>query len=80
MEQTAVEWLIEQIMSSNIETYHELYERFEKAKEMEREQIETAFLQGMTNSEDYFDPTIEGEQIPEERTYYNKTYKNKVWN
>jgi hypothetical protein len=57
---TAVEWLIERIES---ERYKK--ELFEKAKEMEKEQIERAFLDGLldleTSSEEYYKKTFKSE-------------------
>ena len=46
--------------------------RFEQAKQMERQQIMTAFTQGDIFGSDYFD----GVNITEEN-YYNKTFKLK---
>jgi hypothetical protein len=45
--------------------------RFEQAKQMERQQIMTAFTQGDIFGSDYFD----GVNITEEN-YYNKTFKS----
>jgi phage shock protein A len=83
MKQTAVEWLNEQmnnIKSSSTKMYgtvqfleKELTKLLEQAKEMEKEQIETAFIKGneflsewnITNV-----PYIDAEQ------YYNETFKS----
>jgi hypothetical protein len=60
--QTAVEWLIEQIVNHNGVNS----KTFEKAKAMEREQIEQAYTQAM------FALAV-GMADPEK--YYNETYK-----
>lgn len=71
--QTAVEWLIEHLTAighleipqgSNIVTAI-----ISKAKEMEKEQIKSAFNNGMNNSADYFDGVTD-----EVEQYYNETY------
>ncbi len=65
MKQTAVEWLIEQfkILSDNLLDNG----LFDKAKEMEREQIEAAFNEG----------EIYGERLGED--YYTQTYGETKW-
>ena len=73
MKQTAVEWLAEQF-DNIVELYPSEWEKInnaiQKAKAMEKEQIKSAFNNGMNNSTDYFDGvTDENEQ------YYNETYK-----
>ena len=73
-QKTAVDWLYEELwkqtdfsLPSNI---------LEKAKEMEKEQIEIAFEQGMVNSADYYIPKASGKEIiPEFENYYNETYR-----
>jgi hypothetical protein len=74
MKQTAVDWLIEQIESCKITMYNDgdrkklisLVEGnlIEQAKEMEKEIIRTAYLDGM-----------DGEYNTSEQ-YYNKTFKS----
>jgi hypothetical protein len=60
MKQTAVEWLIDMLVTENEVTLKgENYKLFEIAKEMEKEQIINAHFEG---SEDY------------RRQYYNETY------
>jgi hypothetical protein len=60
MKQTAVEWLIDQLITENEVTLKgENYKLFDIAKEMEKEQIMDAHFEG---SEDY------------RRQYYNETY------
>ena len=46
MEQTAVEWLIEQLENSNVMSRYAFPEIIQQAKEMEKEQIERAYQQG----------------------------------
>ena len=74
-QQTAVEWLIENISYDNgygernnsfTESF-DLSDFFKKAKEMEKEQIEKAVIFG--NRQDFYDGT---EEIG--RNYYNSTY------
>ena len=71
MTQTVVEWLQEISRRRELDMFD-----FIDAKRMFQQQIEAAFVQGMTCSEDYFDPTMDGEPVPEQRNYYNRTYKN----
>jgi hypothetical protein len=78
---TAVEWLIEQISSSKY--FYKLMEDinsrstvaqsniFEQAKEMERQQIMSAFTQGDIFGADYYD----GVNITEEN-YYKQNFKS----
>jgi len=60
--QTAVEWLVEQIMARQLYT-KEMLEEFEQAKEMEKEQIRKAYCDG----EHYKDTKLTTD-------YYNETY------
>ena len=81
MKQTAVEWLENQIKTSKY--FYNLMEDiqsrstivqfnvFEQAKQMEKEQIMTAFTRGDIFGADYFD----GVNITEEN-YYNQTFNN----
>ena len=66
---SAVEWLVKQLPLIQQEGLRDI---FEEAKEMERQQIMTAFTQGDIFGSDYFD----GVNITEEN-YYNKTFKLK---
>ena len=74
---TAVEWLVDQLKSTkkkymgykNIDIDYK--EIIEQAKEMERQQIMTAFTQGDIFGSDYYD----GVNITEEN-YYNQTFKS----
>ena len=66
-QQTAVEWLIEQFYNNEgMLTTKKLL----KAKEMEKERIETAYNKGTVHGIDYPESTLPltGEQ------YYNQTY------
>lgn len=74
MKQTAVEWLENEFkeahkMFGGIDT--NWIKRFEQAKEMERQQIMSAFTQGDIFGADYYD----GVNITEEN-YYNKIFKS----
>ena len=62
--QTAVEWLIEQWEENPTSIW---YTDFDKAKQMEKEQITEANLQGL-----YAEIKMRGEKQAEE--YYNETY------
>ena len=66
-QQTAVDWLIEKIYMTDIETYNFMKENgdFEQAKEMEKEEIETAFNVGFKDS---------GLSYLIGEIYYNETY------
>jgi len=70
-QQTAVEYLVEQLLPKALS--EEQYYHIEKAKEMEKEQIETAYLKGQDNIDN------EGWYINEkgQELYYNTTFKNK---
>jgi hypothetical protein len=68
MKQTAVEWLVEQLP---MRIKNSMMGEIEQAKEMEKEQIMTAFTQGDIFGADYFD----GVNITEEN-YYNQTFNN----
>jgi hypothetical protein len=65
---SAVEWLVNELDLSNDPF---TMKRINQAKEMERQQIMTAFTQGDIFGSDYFD----GVNITEEN-YYNKTFKS----
>jgi hypothetical protein len=64
MEETAVEWLINQMVQST--TIKGWIEIFDKAKEMEKQQIIDAWEDGQNSF-----PTINAKQ------YYKETFKNK---
>jgi len=61
--QTAVEWLVEKMLSQDWYTYKSL-EFIEQAKEMEKQQINKACYDG------YYQ-----EELYDIREYYNETYK-----
>ena len=68
MKETAVEWLVEQICGDHTSEWQK---QIEQAKEMERQQIMSAFTQGDIFGADYYD----GVNITEEN-YYNQTFKS----
>jgi predicted methyltransferase len=65
---TAVEWLIQELKENSLLTFDEWKELFEKAKEMEKEQIINA-------ASDHCYPTCELARIEAEQ-YYNKNFKS----
>jgi len=76
--QTAVEWLIDEIEKHYIINNGSLnptvvMELKRQAKEMEREQIESAFTHGELFSADYFDVDKPNEDC--NKNYYNQTFK-----
>ena len=76
MKQTAVEWLIEKVNSKEWQDkfiWHK-EEDFKQAKEMEKEQIVNAFVQGDLFSEDYLDAKNPTNDCAE--NYYNETFKS----
>jgi hypothetical protein len=66
---TAVEWLESLYYPEYIPKHI-----FDKAKEMEKEQIKSAFTQGDLFAEDYFNP--EKSNIDCSENYYNETFKS----
>jgi hypothetical protein len=72
MKQTAVEWLVEQLP---MRIKNSMMGDIDQAKEMERQQIMTAFTRGDIFGADYFD----GVNITEEN-YYNQTFNNESKN
>ena len=65
MKQTTVDWLYEQIKFTNKEAYNdELFEQFQQAKEMEKQQIIDAYKYGDLD-------------LRSADTYYNETYGSK---
>jgi hypothetical protein len=71
--QTALDWLETEFvkLEQSIGVYNKFYELIEKAKEIEKEQIESAYNRGTINGIDYPESTLPltGEQ------YYKKTFK-----
>ena len=79
-QQTAVEWLIEQMRNGNLESYHKkkgwnishsanIINPLEQAKAMEKEQIKNSFNDGYCKG----DEELSWNDIEK---YYNKTYNN----
>jgi hypothetical protein len=69
MKQTAVEWLAETLRFANKELYAEMYEHIEQAKEMEKEQIMDAWIEGG----EYGYLSQESDRVLAEQ-YYNETF------
>jgi hypothetical protein len=82
MKQTSVEWLENQIKNSkhyfglmkDIQSRGTIVQSniFEQAKEMEKEQIKSAFTKGDLFAEDYFYP--EKPNVDCSENYYNQTF------
>ena len=68
-QQTAVEWLHERLSISLGDELKSLRGMFVIAREMEKEQIKSAFSIGMNSSVDYFDGVTD-----EDENYYNETF------
>jgi hypothetical protein len=69
MKQTAIDWLVEQVKSKDNQKSFSILQWLkiiEKAKEMEKEQIEEAWKRGNL-------PTSLG-RVLTEKDYYNETY------
>jgi hypothetical protein len=66
---TAVIWLIQELKENSLLTFDEWKELFEQSEEMEKEQIESAYRKGYTesswgrhsNSENYYNETFKSE-------------------
>jgi hypothetical protein len=79
-QQTAVEWFLDQLIEHRIiivdkTTYQVKYKHeilLEQAKEMEKEQIEEAFANGV---DDEYEWHINNVPRKNSETYYNETYK-----
>jgi hypothetical protein len=79
-QQTAVEWFLDQLIEHRIiivnkTTYKVKYKHeilLEQAKEMEKEQIEEAFANGV---DDEYEWHINNVPRKNSETYYNETYK-----
>ena len=67
MKKTAVEWLVEQICGDHTEQWQK---EIDQAKEMEKEQIMTAFTQGDIFGADFFDRVNKTAE-----KYYKETFK-----
>jgi len=70
MKQTAVEWLVDELILDGFNVPKVFYD---KAKALEKEQIEIAFFKGDLFAEYYFDADNPTKDVSE--NYYNKTYK-----
>jgi hypothetical protein len=71
---TAVEWLESEMLEHYSPFDNKLlYEAIHKAKEIEKEQIKSAFTQGDLFAEDYFN--TEKPNIDCAENYYNETFK-----
>jgi hypothetical protein len=77
MKQTAVEWLVEEfkekLIGNNLPNW--VLDVIQQAKEMEREQIKSAFTKGDLFAEDYFYP--EKPNVDCSENYYKETYESK---
>ena len=69
MEQTAVEWLVEKMLTVDWYTY-KAAEFIEQAKEMEKEQIIDAYEDGTYHN------TFGNENYESSEEYYNSTFKS----
>ena len=72
MKQTAVEWLVEQIENYRALTRESAEKVISQAKEMEKEQIISAFNNGEFFASDYYHPN--NSSVDGSETYYNETY------
>ncbi len=73
MKQTAVEWLVETITKKHDKHFSTFYgAEIEQAKEMEKEQIVSAFNNGEFFASDYYHPN--NSSVDGSETYYNETY------
>jgi len=72
MKQTAVEWLFEQVVNRTERVY--FLKELEQAKEMEKEQIKKAWINGNYNIDSNGNPS-ENYAISDEN-YYNETFKS----
>jgi hypothetical protein len=68
--ETAVEYLVEQLLPKALSA--EQYYHIEKAKAMEKEQIESAYTQGRVDEITTMDNL---DFNPSSERYYNETYK-----
>jgi len=72
MKQTAVEWLFNQIKKDIIGIEYDYADELKQAKEMEKEQIISAFNNGEFFASDYYHPN--SSSVDGSETYYNETY------
>jgi hypothetical protein len=73
MKQTAVEWFEDQVGHNSLMGLKEWDEIFEKAKEMEKEQILESYKHGQNNGYMYRDGNS---NIIQAEQYYNETYES----
>ena len=71
---TAVEWLVEQIKLIDKDTYNELYEQYQQALEMEKQQHEKEFERGFTKCADTLQFILDKGL---RNNYKNETYDNR---
>jgi hypothetical protein len=71
-QKTAMHQMLDELMAHEYTIPLELIVKCKELIEVEKEQIEDAFNEGMLNSVEYF-----GNGVDEAEEYYNKTYKNK---
>ena len=74
---TAVEWLIREIKKdiyTHAKSIREWDKVYNRAKEMEQEQIEDAFCEGV---DDEYEHHINNKLRKNSEQYYNETFKNK---
>ena len=72
MAQTAVEWLESEFLIANGKL---TFKEFERAKEMEKQQIMFAFYDGKSNGMDISHNLSSTKEITSEQ-YYNETFKS----
>jgi len=70
MKQTAVEWLWDN-WKDKCNSFEDLVSLFEQAKEMEKEQIKDAHIEG------FYSPPFRKSRNGEAEEYYNETFKPK---
>ena len=73
---TAIQWLVEQVNSDCLNSVFIKIELIEQAKEMEKEQIKKAWINGNYNIDSNGNPS-ENYAISDEN-YYNKTFKSEI--
>jgi hypothetical protein len=74
MKQTAVEWLQNELFTEEY-MRNNLFEIFEQAKEMEKQQIIDAYVDGFKECEKIHEEVFFIQDLSEQ--YYNENFKNK---
>ena len=74
MKQTAVEWL-QNVLFTEEYMRNNLFEIFEQAKEMEKQQIIDAYVDGFKECEKIHEEVFFIQDLSEQ--YYNENFKNK---